>query len=509
MVNIFYMAAARSRKTYAAAPPPPPPDGLTPSVVLTYADASGVVQSTTVVNGVTSITGVAPFIVHLDASGSRSDIAGGDTAPGAWHNIGYLMHYGEGLGGTWEHSTLSRDYDMGPPMFGRVFTVPGSRLVRLKCRHADGEATIQFTVVVQSPPTPTHIPVSAGSWPTWASGTHYTLEAGGDYSSWGDIVTSGLDNILISKAGSGADPIISGFRPDNRQYVNVANVKRAANVRLLNIDCAAYYHGVVGHDFCGVVNGRVRQIQGAAEEFFFDNGYSTGRTVNELNNIRHTQGSTLWNTGELNANSGDNYVYFVTGVRAIVQGVRMNKNNAVGGAHVLRGTHFKSVFRHNNLMCTGTTTSLIKLGGFESPYTDIPADWTAHNLRVGDASNGQRYPYPVQQTVFADTLLGGSGQTLPNLTFSAAPQNNDSGFPREGADMVAFENMRYFTNAPVSQFNDASSLGGRNLSVRNVRYASSGYPSVSTGVSPNRIPIDWDGPYVVENANTRPVPTPF
>jgi hypothetical protein len=491
-------------------PPPPPPPGIAAHVVVTYADASGVVQSVVVQDGVTSISGVAPLILHIDASGTRSDHTSSDTEAGAWHNIGYRADYGEALGGTWPYSGLSRDQDVGPPLFGRVITQVGTRQVRVRCRNAVGdEGSVSFSVTTTAPAAPVVIPTGAGAWPAWASGTHYALQAGGDYRSLGDIITSGLDNILISKTGTGADPIVSGFRPDNRLWVNTPNLKRAANVRLLNIDCRAFYDGQVGHDFCGVINGSLGQVQGAAQEYYFDNGYSSGRTVNELNNIRYSRGTTLWNCGEIGGNSGDSYVFFLTIAQAIVQGVRLNKNNATGGAHVVRGTHFKSVWRHNNLLCTGTTTSLVKFGGLESTFTNTPADWGANNLRVGDASNGQRYPYPISKVVFADSLLGGAGQTLPNGTIGAAPQNNDSGSPREGAEFVAFENIAYFSNAPVSNFNDQTQLGGRNLSARGIRYASGGNVTTSTGVNANRIPSGWDGPYIVESTNTRPVPTPF
>jgi hypothetical protein len=104
---------------------------------------------------------------------------------------------------------------------------------------------MSFTVNVSSAPASTLIPVSAGGWPTFVSGSRYTLQAGGDYRSFGNLETGGLHNLIFEKTGVGTDPRIANFSPDGRSKFAATQMGefRAAHIRLINIDIENLFSG--------------------------------------------------------------------------------------------------------------------------------------------------------------------------------------------------------------------------------------------------------------------------
>lgn len=115
----------------------------------------------------------------MDASGTRAPAAFAaqsaitDAEAYAFLMVGYRLNYGENRGGTWAYpagTAFSRDEDTGPPIFSYIYNTPGAHTAQLRVRDTLGnEQTMSFTVNVSSAPAATLIPVSAGSWPTFAN----------------------------------------------------------------------------------------------------------------------------------------------------------------------------------------------------------------------------------------------------------------------------------------------------------------------------------------------------
>lgn len=480
---------------------------VTPSLLVEYVDSSGVRQSTTVVDGVTSISGVAPFLVKFDASGTRSTVSTGNTADGAAKNIGYRINYGEALGTNWtypEGITPSKDEDLGPPLFYRAFETTGTKTVQLRCKDSDGnESTISMSVVVAASSTLTtvNIPVSDGAWPTLVSSRRYTLDAGGSYAGFGVANFNGLHNIVIEKTGSGADPIMS-ICFDSRHFFS-SGAERAANVRTQNIDVTNLNIQTVGFDYCGIINGRCRQLSTNPYGFVFDNDVSSEA---EANSIRYPRAMFLWNCGETNSNG--TYVWISSVDGGAWYGVKFN-HNATGNEHCIRfsGTNNFAI-RYSNFYNTQTHKTICKFQGKEYSGGGDPPTWRDDG-RVGLYGTGQ-YGYPSANTFFDRVQFGASGEVIPETVIAIEPQNNDVDGTKEGVDNCGVENCVTYAADPES-FGDTVNEGGRNLFKRNFKKSLGGGAEMgfATGTRPNKIPSGWDTGYLNESTNTRPVPTAF
>lgn len=498
----LYVAMGLNQRRTGAAPAPEP-SGLTPALsVTTHQNNTRTV--TEVVSGSTTITGPAPLFMHFDASGSRSESTGCDTVAGACFLMGYRLNYGEGLGGTWPYSGLTRDEDVGFPIFFRAFTEIGTHTVRLKVKDPDDrESTITFTVVVQDPQTVYDV-VSiseGGAWPTMASGTCYTIAAGLNVTAKGTPNTDGLRDIVFMKTGSGADPLMAQFTPDSRRTPN-GPVTRASNVRLWNIDTTALAIDTVGFDFCGVVGGRCRHVEAPIIDYVWDNDVNTEA---KALSIRRVRGVILWDCGEVNI-TGD-YVWIGDASTFVMQGLDLHKEGGASGGHVIRGGFHHSVWRHNKFRVTAASTTYMKFTAVPGP--GVPSDWRSDDV-YGTWSGGSkpRYHVATQLNAIQNNYYGDATDSS-ELGIGVTPENNDGGGagPFDGLELTSVED-NYFHRASGGF---GVSLGGRNLGSRNNRYSagSGGYVAVGESHNPNRIPSGWDGPYVNETTNTRPVPSAF
>lgn len=490
--------------------------GVTPSLVVEYVDSSGVRQSTTVVDGVTSINGVAPFLVHFDASGSRSTASTADTEAEAFHYMGYRLNYGEALGTNWSYpagSSHSRDEDTGPPIFGRVFTATGTKTVQLRCKDSVGnEATISFSVVVSAPPTATNIAVGAGAWPTWANSTHYTLDRGSDYSGFGNIDLSDKHNILISATGSGADPIVGTFRPETSNYSST--IQRSRNIRLQNIDANRFSYNGQGFDYVGIIGGRVRNIDPTAPSaYYFGELVTLGQEAN-ANSCKYARGLFLWDCGEVSADINNDYVFI--GVLRAYHAQNVTFRHTGTGAptfeHNTRGIWDRTTWRNCLFYNDAHQKSWIKGNGLEVygiTNGDQPDTWRSDD-RVGDYALGGVYGYPGHMSFFYNVQFGVTGDAAPDQPAGFGPQNNDIDGTYEGLDLCGYENCVAFGSNPVCVLGDNFNFSGRNLFMRNVKYMTGGADlPYSNGFNTNKMPPGWNGPYINENTNTRPVPTAF
>ena len=263
-------------------PPPPPPGSVTPVLYAGYMDASGNRQWTTVVDNVTTISGTAPFFVEFYGGDSVSAQTNSDTPDEAFHNLGFLINYGENLGGNWSLSGLPRDTDRGIPMFAHTYTTAGTHQARLTCRDSAGnQAFIRLNVVVSAPGA--GVEMTPGVIPAFADNTVYNAPAGGV---WGDITSqlTGRRNVIVRKTGSGADPVFGTVTLDDRNNSNTT-ITRSGGIRFLNCDVAQVFWGNVGFDYCAFVGGRVRSLNPAPMENAADQLIVNNRTELQFSNV--------------------------------------------------------------------------------------------------------------------------------------------------------------------------------------------------------------------------------
>lgn len=505
---------------------------LTAALFADYVDSSGTFQQTEVVDGVTSISGVAPFLVKFRGYDTRSTELDGDDAEGGFRHIGYRFNYGEALGTTWSYPdgfSYSKDEDTGPPISYRAFRTAGTYTVRMKAKDsADNEDTVSLTVVVAASSTLTtvNIPVSDGAWPTWVSSRRYTLDAGGDYSSFGAIDIRSLHNIVIEKTGSGADPIVSECKFDGRVYYNSA-VTRTAHVRLVNIDCGGHHGYPVGFDFCGYIGGRCRNMGFESTTFYWQDRCSLG-TRAEADSVRYARGLFFWECGEINEQDPATYGSYDYVVPAPVihsmcfYGVnlrhRTQMTNMTIAEHNIRGSWGETVWRYCKIENDLPRGSWVKGTGHTKPDHGAPDPWHADML-VGDYDTqialgtvngypGGMYGVPGQRSFFHNVQFHDSGSTYPSAYIGFGPQNNDNDGTSEACELCGYEDCVIYGTGSGGGAN----FTGLNLFMRNVRLemGTGAYVGMtSTGSGSIKTSPGYDTGYLDEDANTRPVPSAF
>lgn len=505
-------------------PPTPAPSGdLAPALTVESVDAQGVRRAVQVVNGQTTVSGVAPFLVKLDASATRAPAAFraqaaiSDPEAYAFLMVGYRVNYGENRGGTWPYpqgSTFSRDEDTGPPIFSYVYRNPGSYSVRMRTRDTLGnEATIQFNIVVSSPPAPTVIRPSDGRWPTFASGRRYALEANGNYRSFGVLETGGLHNIVFEKIGNGADPAISTFSPDGRSKFSATRQTefRAAHIRLVNIDIANISEGQRGFDYVGVIGGIVRQYTYGGQSFLWHEGSNILRS-----NVRYARGFFLQDTEVRSTRAGSGYVIFGNFHGFHAKNTRfVHAENGTTTWAMLRiyGSHFSL---RNNLWhmsvdggsSNGTVTSLLALDGrLETRWRD---DDTVGP--INGANNSDRYGYISEKQIVQNNQIYSEGSFVANGIASVGG-GNPSGAQLVRPRLIGWEDNVFFQSGNVARLIQSGEVYGQHVFWRNNRRAlgRGSYVSATSG-APNRNVGDnvtYNGPHLIENENSRPLPRAF
>lgn len=482
------------------------------AMTVEYVDGSGNFQSIQVEpNGSTVISGIAPFLVHFDATASRGNLSNNNTLAGAFYNLGYRLNYGENRGTSWTYGKapyLSRDEDFGPPIFGHVYEAPGSRQTRLRVRDTNGaESTISLTVNVAAPPAATIIETSAGGWPTWVSGTHYQLRAGADYTSFGTMNLRRVHNVLISKVGAGADPIVSEAYFGNESAADLdVTRERTRHVRLLDIAVTTARTGNYGPLHCGIVNGRVRRVAQDNLAAFYQNNSSN---ATQRAQIRHPRGWFMYNSG-LTDLAASNLDYLMIEQRWLnwhMKGCRLQHPESGSGNHILRVTQHRSTARNCQIFTTTSgRTSRIKMQAESNGSVPGIEPWNYGDLVGPVAGPGSAwYRYSNSFNAYQSIQFGGPGDIPPNATtFSSAPQNGVSGEPTELHEYNTLEDCQ--DTRPAA----SAVRGGRHLGARGLRNPD-GSPwllsEIDFGLA--RIPLDARGPYITEVDNTRPIPSAF
>ena len=490
---------------------------ITPSLVVEYSDLAGNRQTTPVAaDGSTTITGVAPFLVHFDGRGTRSAVA--TTLAQAWSRpgeaeIGYRMAYGEGLGGAWPYGNgQSRDEDRGAPIWGRAFTALGSRAVTMHCLDTSANAgSISLTVNVTAPPSATNILSAAQGgtgWPTFTSNTRWTLNRGQDYRSFGELVTSNLHNVIIEATGAGAQPRVQRMVFDSR--ANSSGTSRSSHIRAIGLDIDQGGCGGVGFDYCGYIDCNVRTIGFSPIYFNYDN--SSALTNAQRDSLRYPRGFFVWNCTGIGT-GGSQYALIFTGRRMHFVGSEIIQDSGLGGGGNIRiGGESCSIRYCNPYHAVSGSNVNLRLQVPGNDVTNANNDWPDNDDRAGQTTFiGQpgRFSYKNAFWAIDNNQLSRAGAVIPNGLVSCSPQNNDAPEPDEGHEFICFENLRAFESGTVSIIDgDNMNVGGREISLRNARKnnGAGAYLTRTPSANSNRIPAGMDGPYPYETVNTRPVP---
>lgn len=506
-----------------AAPAPPPPSGaLVPALQLEFVDAAGVRNSTQVQSGVTSISGVAPLLVQFDASPSRAPTAFAaqsaitDAEAYAYLMAGYRMGYGDAPGTyTYPVGTAHpRNEDTGVPLFAHIYREPGTYPARLRQRDVLGnESAISCSVTVTAPPAATHIPVSAGAWPSFVSGSRYTLQAGGDYRPFGTLETGGLHNIIFEKVGSGADPRIGTFSPDGRsKFAATALTEfRASHIRLINIDITTFNESQRGFNYVGVIGGLIRNYNYGGQVFLWHEGTNITRS-----NVRYSRGLFLEDTEVRNENQTNGFVMFGdvrslharnTQFRHVVNGGTTYLMLRIYGAyHSLRNCLWFS--EANGGGANGLPLGQLAMNGA------TPTAWRDddHVGPITSTVNSDHYGYISEKQLAQRNQFYAAGSFVTNAVATVGG-GNPSGANKVYPKLVGMEDNVYFFPGDVALSIQTASLAGQYSFWRNNRRdMGAGTYIGSTTFAPNASvgdSVTFNGPYMSETANSRPVPTPF
>ncbi len=520
---------------------PPVFGGIVPALNVEYVDAAGVRQSVDpLAEGAPTITGVAPLLMTIDATGTRAPTAfaayGGSEAvylPASYPATidqeaaaeaafallacGHRINYGGGTGaGNWsypEGSGASKNEDGGLPLWPAVFTEIGTHTVQVRSRDPLGnESTVSFAVVVTAPPSATHIAVSAGAWPTLASSTRYTMDADGDYRSFGALETSNLHNVIFEKIGSGVDPRIGTWSPDPRsKFGNVTMYPtRARHVRLVNIDMDFLSEGQRGYDYCGPIGGRVRRFTSGGQSNLFNEGTDAERSA-----CRYTRGAFFVNCDVNNIGVDDGYVMIGGWNRLIILGCNVDAiDEGPTTWAVLRTYGTKHIYRHSKIRVShdenagcGLPLSMLCFNGLtETDWldTDLPAP-------LGSA---EPYGYRADHSYIYKCQMLDATSSRTNGAFTTG--GNPAGLSIVRPNLLGAEDVVWYPSGDIAMSVQSYQLQGRGAFMRNVRrnmgagtYVGYTTQNPNDVANPGNTNDDWDGPYFQEDANTRPVPSAF
>jgi hypothetical protein len=540
-VGLAYTQTGVVSWLYGAAPPPPPaPGDIVVSVMVEYVDATGVRQSVNPLEAGVTIIGVAPLLMTIDATGTRAPTAfaaytGGQAAylPASYPAgpqqtamaaeafatlaCGYRISYGGGAGsGNWaypENAPQSKNEDSGFPLWPGVLTELGTHTISVRVMDPQNRVvTVSFPVTVVAPAAVVHIPVSAGSWPALVSNRRYTLDAGANYTGFGQLNTGNLHNVSFEKVGAGADPIVSTWAIDPRSKFGetVSFPTRARHVRVLGINVQSVQEGQRGFDYCGLIVSTPRAYSSGGQRFFFNEGnaieqsacrYSNGFFLVgcELNNVGTSTGFTLFGTWKHLHILGSNINATDTGPTTWLV-IR-----AYGTKHTYRRSKVR--ISHAETSACGTPLSILSETGL------VETTWPA-NDRPAAIGSPNHYGLRCEHSFAFRCQFYDATSSRANAVFSTG--GNPNGLELVRPWLVGTEDCVYFPAGDVGMLSSNTQLAGRGGFVRNARRnMGAGTPLGASTSNPNSLnnpgntDTAWDGPYLIETTNSRPVPPAF
>lgn len=494
--GLLFTAASASAVTFQSVGPT---EGLTISVVAEYVDTDGDLQTATADSSTTpTISGVAPFYVWFDVSGSRSVSTDANTEGKAWTNMGYRFDSGEGIAGNWSLTGLPKNVVEGAPVFGHLFTEAGSHVSTFWVRDSEGrQGSVTVNMNISAPGAGVDV-AEGGSWPTITDNMVLNLAAGSNHSGKGTLNLSGRYGVRIRKTGVGAGPIVSRINWDNR-FVESSPVARTRNCSIQGINVPVVGESPIGSLYCSLVDhpGTVRH---AAESLTY--WWETGTTTeNQKNNIRYSRGTCWWNINEMVSDPDNGGYVLIWGAKnCTFRNVDFNKTVGLNNSHVFRGGEDGFDMRYNRFRVATQTMSYNKIQGWNNGST---FDTWSPEDRVG-VWNGAQYQYVCRKMAVEHNIYGAAGSNnTVGTNIEVLPENNDLE-PAQAIEMISVANNIWYTASWVGMNN---SFSGRNLYFYNnkLNLGAGTETPYDTGERPNRIPSGWDGPYV--NA-ARPVVVP-
>jgi hypothetical protein len=196
-----------------------------------------------------TITGPVPLAVFFDATATTSS----DPTIDTFNEVGYHFDFGyatPSTPGTWTHSGKPKGNQIGGPISAHVYETPGTYKATVRAQDIYGryyDANVNIVAVdahtywTGSGRTNTTITVASGAWPTWANNTRYNLEAGGDYSSFGNIIINGRYNVAIRGNGSKVKTIKIETTGAKRSWSNCITISDVTANSEINMDLPSEY----------------------------------------------------------------------------------------------------------------------------------------------------------------------------------------------------------------------------------------------------------------------------
>jgi hypothetical protein len=235
--------------------------------------------------------------------------------------------------------------------------------------------------------------------------------------------------------------------------------------------------------------------------------WSQGGNATARNNVTYCRGFYLQNTGVMTPN-GDYCVIFDSS-GAYFRAVRFEHNAA---EHIVRGMQHENTFRSCLWKATGPNTrTYMIMQGSGTSGVDPPDPWDYINWRVGSATLNRPFSAACSKSYVHNCQFGEAGHQLPWAYGNAGPENNDTGQFVQGTELCGGEDSVFFKTANPAGTNGLGiDLNGRELFWRNMKMdmGAGAQASHEQGREPNRIPTGWNGPYLVQSANTRPLVVP-
>lgn len=439
-------------------------------------------------------SGPAPLAVHFDATTTTDSSSSVDT----FRQIGYRFEFGDSAAGTWQHSSLSKNEQIGGPIAAHVFERPGTYVVRVTAKDAAGATSIaQVTINVSSPdsvfggtstvclsrnsdfsgcPSGAQQIANASSWPSFASSRRYLLRAGQDFSSLGTVnlgrtYQAGLSDTQIGAFGSGAKPIVQAVN------VHAGDSPSSWPARIVVSDLAPteIMHYYSGSDLLLFRNSLTRGgsiTLAHAFEYMLGSSSQSGWQVPQrlfvVENEVRGNGQTSTVTGE--------------GSRLAFMGNLIERTDQ----HNLRLWQGQKVFvAHNRLN-----------GIAQDPYRVV---FKMHSAGIAanlvSLTTPQQFSQRSSEVIFANNQAGSSNNNGQWIV-AVCPQNGESA---EGVERAILEDNTFYVG---SNFVTDIAWGGRNLTERGNRNTSNSAVRITVGHA-DSLPADWRGPYYANQASMR------
>jgi PKD repeat protein len=441
-------------------------------------------------------SGPAPLAVFFDATGTVDS----NGAVNPFRELGYRFTFGDSASGTWEHSGLPKNEQIGAPLAAHVFESPGTYTVEVTAVDAAGNsssATAQITVLSADSvysgtktvcmsrtsdftgcPSGAQQIANATSWPSFRSGYRYLLHRGENFASLGGVEFgeggNGLVDSQLGAFGSGAQPVVGDVTVSSGAIPDVQWNKR---VVVMDLDTTSLRQYKGGSDLLLFRNKASGSISFADAYFHF--------TTRDIGLFPNPQNIFLV---ENYLDTSNNPYPGISG-NALRLAILGNHVERTGQHNIRLWQASKAILAHNRL--SGRTVDnirhTIKLNaGGTDPVYEI-------TLPLG-SSNSQRTSF----VTMANNQLGSSDSNIQWIATSA-PQNSTYG---EGLENVIWED---------NQFRHGSNYAGleifwlgRNLTERGNRNVTDNRAiSVGTDTNNSGLASDWFGPYFPGQASMR------